>query len=360
MAELLKHAYNAGYMQRIAECIKSECPAFESDRFIKSIFDDEWEGRELKSRMDHIARSLNDVLALDYLDALPILLPASETFGGFEGMFFPHFVELYGQKHWDESIVALEHMTKFSSAEFAVRPFIIKAPKKMMKQMGRWSKHDNYHVRRLSSEGCRPRLPWAMALPEFKKDPSLIFPILERLKKDDSEYVRKSVANNMNDITKDHPQKIKHLAKHWLGDNQQTDWIVKHGCRTLLKSGDPEALSLFGYEPANNVGVSSLSVSDKTIKIGDDLNFSFLLSSQNDALGKLRIEYGIDYVKANGSLSRKVFKLSEGVMMDKKKIFSRKQTFREMSTRKHYAGKHGLAIIINGVEVQNITFMVTK
>ena len=228
----------------------------------------------------------------------------------------------------------------------------------MMKQMLRWSKHKNHHVRRLASEGCRSRLPWSMALPAFKKDPSLILPILERLKQDESEYVRKSVANNINDISKDNPELVKEVAGRWLGNNKQTDWIVKHGCRTLLKQGDPDALQLFGFVPGQDVILSGLKLDRKSIEIGDNLFFSFALSSQRSTLGLLRIEYAIDYMKSNGSHSRKIFKISEGDVQTKNKDIQRKQTFKEMSTRRHYPGKHFLAVIVNGEEVKKIAFMV--
>jgi len=360
MAEPLKNSYNIQYINKLAKNFVKQHKKFDVKKFHNEVFNGEWEKKELKARMDHIARAIHSVLAVDYITALQILKPACEDFGGYEAMFFPHYVELYGLEHWDESINALEHMTQFSSSEFAVRPFIIKAPKKMMKQMLRWSKHSNYHVRRLSSEGCRPRLPWAMALPEFKQDPSLILPILERLKRDESEYVRRSVANNINDIAKDNPVLVKSIAKKWLGDSSQTDWVVKHGCRTLLKQGDSDTLLLFGYIPGQEVKVSKLKIADKSIVIGGELVFSFSLISDRPMLGMLRVEYAIDYMKSNGSPSRKIFKVSEGDVRSKSKDVQRKQSFREMSTRKHYPGKHSLAVIVNGAEVKKIPFMVTE
>ncbi len=356
MPEPLKNSYNKPYVSRLVDSFLMHSPNFDGKALHRKIFDDDWEGRELKSRMDHIAKNIYDVLGLDYVSALNILKPVCESFGGYEAMFFPHIIELYGVDHWDESMAALEHMTQFSSSEFAVRPFIVKAPKKMMKQMLRWSRHDNYHVRRLSSEGCRSRLPWAMALPAFKKDPTLILPILERLKNDESEYVRKSVANNINDIAKDNPRLVKELASRWLGENSDTDWIVKHGCRTLLKKADAEVLALFGYVPGQKVEVLALSIVDKTVAIGGELNFTFSLSSKRVTLGMLRIEYAIDYMKSNGSQSRKIFKISEGDIQTKNKDVKRKQSFKEMSTRKHYPGPHALAVIVNGAEVKKMTF----
>ena len=356
MAELLKHSYNTEYIDRLIDSFSKKIKKFNRKAFHQKVFSEEWEHKELKSRMDHITRAIHESLALDYPSALAVLKPVCEDFGGYEAMFFPHYIELYGIDHWDESMAALEHMTQFSSSEFAVRPFIIKSPKTMMKQMFRWSKHQNYHVRRLASEGCRPRLPWAMALPPFKEDPTLILPILEQLKQDESEYVRRSVANNINDIAKDNPLLVKVIAKQWLGNHKDTDWIVKHGCRTLLKKGDAEVLRLFGFVPGHEVLLSELQVKENIIEIGGSLAFSFSLSSRRAQLGRLRIEYAIDYMKSNGSHSRKIFKISEGDILDKNKHIQRKQSFKEMSTRKHYPGEHILAIIINGLEIAQISF----
>jgi 3-methyladenine DNA glycosylase AlkC len=128
-------------------------------------------------------------------------------------LFFPDFVETYGLEHWDRSVAALEKFTRMSTSEFAVRPFLKRNQPRMMAQMAAWSKHESEHVRRLASEGCRPRLPWADALPALKRDPAPIWPILEQLKADPSEYVRRSVANNLNDISKDHPEQVLAIAQ---------------------------------------------------------------------------------------------------------------------------------------------------
>lgn len=358
MPEPLKNAYNESYILRLITRFTQYYPRFDSKRFHQGVFDSEWDNRELKDRMDHIAKVIHRVLDLDYVSALDILLPVCEDFGGYEAMFFPHYIELYGADHWDESIAALEHMTQYSSSEFAVRPFIVMSPKKMMAQMLLWATHDNYHVRRLASEGCRPRLPWAMALPEFKNDPSLILPILEQLKNDDEDYVRRSVANNLNDIAKDNAPLVKEIAGRWLGGSEYTDWIVKHGCRTLLKKADVDVLALFGYAPVDTLRLEKFQIENSSITIGETLHFSCGLRCDKDNLGKLRIEYAIDYQKSNGKQSQKVFKISEGNVTGNYKAISKKQSFHDMSTRKHYPGTHRLHIIVNGVSLGAVEFLV--
>ncbi|MFV2061849.1 MAG: DNA alkylation repair protein, partial [Gammaproteobacteria bacterium] len=295
-----------------------------------------------------------------YPKSIAILSKIVSQFGSYEAMFFPAYIELYGLDDWQTSIPALELFTQYSSSEFAVRQFIIQNPKKMMAQMKRWSKHKNYHVRRLASEGCRPRLPWAIALPEFKKNPELILPILETLKRDPELYVRRSVANNLNDIAKDHPGIIHTISKQWLGQNEELDWLVKHGCRTLLKRGDKKVLRLFGYKNPNHVTVQTLSC-DKNVAIGNSFQFKMKIktdSTKKVRLGKLRIEYAIHYLKSNGKLAPKVFKISESVISEPSKEITKNHSFKQMTTRKHYRGQHKISIIINGELLKTKSFLV--
>jgi len=310
MPEPLKNLYSVELVDSLCEQVSSLYENFDADDFVSHVLDDEWEDKELKERMKHISESLHRYLPVEYSDALQILMKSSSRFSGFQYMFFPGFVELYGLNKYEESIHALEHFTKHSSSEFAVRPFIKKYKQKMMVQMKVWAESENHHVRRLASEGCRPRLPWAMALPVFKQDPSQILPILEKLKNDDSEYVRRSVANNLNDISKDNPQVVIEIAKSWLGNNQQTDRVVKHACRTLLKQGQSEIMKLFGFSRPEHIEIRNFTA-QKSVEIGDNLDFSFALESQQQKLGKLRIEYAIGFVKKNGNLSKNIFKISE-------------------------------------------------
>jgi 3-methyladenine DNA glycosylase AlkC len=349
MAEALKHSYNKEFINRLVKTIQQEHKKFDGKNFTKKIFNKGWKDKELKQRMRHICECLQQFLPQDYAKALKILKPVSENFSGFEPMFFPDFVEVYGLNRFEESMRALAHFTKYSSSEFAVRPFLIKEPKKMMKQMEKWALSKNEHHRRLASEGCRPRLPWAFALPEFKKNPAAVLKILEKLKNDESEYVRKSVANNLNDISKDHADLVLALAKKWLGKSKKTDWVVKHGCRTLLKKGDARALKLFAILKPKHVLVQKLKI-DKTVKRGQRLGFSFELISSKKQLGKLRIEYVINFMKKNGEQAPKVFKISEAEVLTKEKKVNKEHSFKLISTRKYYPGEHGLFVIVNGEE----------
>jgi len=357
MADQLKNIYNKKFISDLSISFKSNYPKFDEEKFKSLIFNSAWKDKELKERMSHISSSIREVLPNDYEKAVKIILKTAPKFGGFEAMFFPDFIEKYGaeKKNHKVSLMALEELTKFSSSEFAIRPFIVMNTSSVMKLMMKWSKSENYHVRRLASEGCRPRLPWAMSLPEFKKDPNLIIPILEKLKNDPEDYVRRSVANNLNDISKDHPELVLKIAKKWLGKTKNTDWIVKHALRTLLKAGNETAMKLFGFMEPKTVKVLTVGPKKNKMKIGDDGYFHFEFKMKGN--GKVRLEYAIDYLKKNGSHNRKVFKITENTYSKGEYQIQKKHSFKQMSTRKHYPGEHYVSFIVNGKEMKRVSFV---
>ena len=354
MAELLKNLLNYELLHKLALDIQSVYSPFRVDDFIKSIMDETWDNIELKDRVYRISINLGKFISEDYAASIKIIDKVVTNYGtwldGF-GWFFPIFVEVYGQDeaNLDISIAALERYTPYASSELAVRPFIIKYEKRMMEQMYVWAKSENELVRRLSSEGCRPALPWAPALNSFKKDPTPILPILEQLKTDPSLHVRKSVANNLNDISKTHPELVVTLAKEWYGNNELTNWIVKHGCRTLLKKGNRDVLTIFGLQDTTSVDVTGFSLGVASISRGEDITFSFAILS-NEAT-KVRLEYGVDYIKANGKRNRKIFQISEVLLKaNDKKQYTKTHSFADVGVRKHYPGIHSITLIVNGVE----------
>ncbi|AJP10308.1 TPA: DNA alkylation repair protein [Clostridioides difficile] len=355
MPELLKNMYNRESLYEVAVAIQSVYNSFKVDEFIKSTMDETWNNLELKARCRKISMSLGMYLPEDYKEALSIL--EKSVTGFYFAFFFPDFVEVYGQDdiNWDLSISALERNTEYWSSEFAVRAFIIKDEERMMAQMRKWSKHKSEHVRRLASEGCRPQLPWGQAISKFKKDPTPVLPILEQLKTDTSTYVQKSVANNLNDISKTHPDLVISIAKDWYGKNKSTNWIVKHGCRTLLKKGNRDVLALFGYDDTTSINLQDFTLETTSISIGEDLTFSFNILAKKAT--KTRLEYGIDYIKSNGKRNRKIFKISEvSLKENEKKSYMKKHSFADVSVRKHYPGIHSIAIIINGIEKDKLDF----
>jgi 3-methyladenine DNA glycosylase AlkC len=351
MAERLKDLFlTDSSLQELVEALQESYPAFDGKRFLSLVKDDQWLERQLKDRVVHITECLAQTLPPDYEEALDILLQTIPNVKGFEVMAFPHFVGTYGTEHWDRSLDALRFLSDYASGEWAIRPFLIQDSDRALDQMLAWAHDSNEKVRRLASEGCRPRLPWAPALPAFKKNPRPLIPILEALKDDESEFVRRSVANNLNDISKDHPDLALDICEQWYGWSDEADWIVKHACRTLLKTANKRALLLFGYADPANLGVSEFALASKSVKIGETAQFSFLLSVNGKRELKVRLEYAVHFVKARGQLSKKVFKISERNCSPGSHKITRKHSFADRSTRKHYPGTHQITIIVNGEE----------
>lgn len=358
MAELLKNQYNYESLYKVVTDIHSVYEEFSVQEFMQSTLDEHWENLELKSRIHQISYHLGKYLPSDYSEAIGIINKVVMNYGSWLDnfcAFFPTFVEIYGQNDWEVSIAALARYTQYASSEFAVRSFIMKDEERMMKQMYEWSKSESEHVRRLACEGCRPALPWGQALVSFKKDPSPILPILEQLKNDPSLYVRKSVANNLNDISKTHPELVVRIAKDWYGKSQETDWIIKHGCRTLLKNANRDILTLFGYGDVADINVEDFQLNMTSLFIGEDISFSFVLIAKNEI--KVRLEYGIDFVKANGNRNRKIFKISEvSLKNNERRVYTKRHSFANVSTRKHYPGIHSFTLIVNGIEQGTLDF----
>lgn len=357
MAELLKNHIDTFFIRSLANAIAKNDKNFSARKFQSRIFDKTWPNKELKQRIRHVSQTLDETLSGSYSQKINTLQSVAPSFRGLGGLIFPDFVEIYGQKDFAISLNALQFFTSFSSSEFAIRPFIKAHPTLLMKTLLQWSKNSNDHVRRLASEGCRPRLPWSFPLNEFKKNPQPVLKILMQLKNDPSLYVRKSVANNLNDISKDHPQLVLDLAQKWIGQSTETDWILKHALRTLLKKGNQQALSLFGVGKIKNVQTTALNFSQKIFKIGTHLEFSTQIHNKNRKNVSLRIEYAIHFRNQKGTTSKKVFKLSEKICTPGNHIFKRRHSLRQMTTRKHHPGSHKMDIIINGETQLSHKFM---
>ena len=350
MAEKLKDIlFPKDKVEVFASLLKKYYPSFESTAFVEYVCDDKWKERELKEKMRHATIALKKFLPDDYEKSIGILWKLVPHIKGFEAIVLPDFVEVYGQDHWDISLPALGEFTKCGSSEFGIRPFLINNLEVAMEYMLKWADDADFRVRRFASEGCRPALPWAMGIPALKKDPSLIFPILEKLKNDPEEFVRKSVANNLNDISKTHPEKVLEICKRWQGKSKNTDWIIKHACRTLLKKGNKEAMLLFGFANPEKMGISNFELSDKQVIIGNTFTFNFKLNLETKKEQKVRLEYKVHFVKASGKSLPKVFQMKEVVLKPGNHDISKKHSFENMSTRKHYPGIHLIEIIVNGV-----------
>lgn len=363
---LIKDVYSVSFYQRFLDVAATVIPSLNKKAFIKKVFDEDFKQKEWKDRMRHTTKVLHEFMPDDFSKAAKLIDSIigklkNKKFDeyGIAFMFLPDYIGTYGLEDYKSSVKALETVTQFISCEFAVRPFILKYKSRMIDQMIKWSLHKSYHVRRFASEGSRPRLPWAIAIPDLKKDPKPVLPILENLKNDPSEWVRRSVANNLNDIAKDHPGIVLDIAARWKGISKETDAVIKHGSRTLLKAGHSEILKHYGLE-SEKMRVTNFNINTPVIKQGDDLRFSFFIQNKYSNEQLVRLEYALYYNKANGQLSKKVFKISERwYKANEKAEVQKKQSFRPITTKKFYPGLHKLSIIVNGEEktIQSFTLI---
>lgn len=363
--EPLKYIYNENFYSQFVDALGKIVPDVKKEDFLSQIFISNWDSLELKERMKHSSFVLNNFLDSDFetasnqiINTLKILEFKDVRYSPLALMFLPDYIETYGINHFDASMKSFESITEHSSCEFAVRPFIIQNQEKALEIMLDWSKHKNFHIRRLASEGCRPKLPWAMALKALQKDPKPILPILENLKADNEDYVYRSVANNLNDISKDHPNLVLNIAKKWSKKTKTTDWLVKHSLRTLLKAGNQEAMQIFGYGSPRNAQINSFKFLKTDIKVGDYLEFSFDLLNNKKAIN--RLEYAIYFLRQNGTLGKKVFKISEKDYIENSSTkIEKKHSFKVISTRKYNLGLHQISIIINGIESETQNFILS-
>ncbi len=349
MAEPLKEMFNRAYFERLAKEVEVAMPNVKRAALVKDLLNGN-EGRELNARMRHASMTLRTHLPTDFRRAVKVLKDLAPRMPkGYTALLYPDFVGQYGHVDPGFSLDALKYFTSFGSSEFAVREYFRRDVKGTLKVMHSWAEDNNEHVRRLASEGSRPRLPWSFRLDAVLKDPKLTTPILERLRADDSLYVRKSVANHLNDFSKDHPAYMIDLLRRWDRKHPHTAWIAKHASRTLIKAGDPAALALFAFDSKVKVRVDELVLSPKGLKLGDTLEFTFSLKSEAPRAQQLVVDYAIHYRKANASTSKKVFKLKELELGAKASVrLSKRQRIVDFSTRKHYAGEHVVEVIVNG------------
>lgn len=360
MAEqrLMKDGLDAAAVERIADSLARVAPDFSRNRFVSDAIDG-LAPLELKSRVRHISAALNDHLPTDFEKASDILLSLKANWipgepgdsqGGFAAWPVIDYVGEYGLDHPEIALPVLKELTSLFSAEFSIRPFIIRHFELTYRHLDQWCDDSDEHVRRLVSESTRPRLPWGQRLPQFIVEPSPVVQLLEKLKDDPEEYVRRSVANNLNDISKDHPDQVVALCRRWgEGAGADRQWIVRHALRTLVKSGHPEVFGLLGYTENPKLEVRSLNIFPKQIYLGEAVEFTFEIQSTGKQRQKVVIDYAVHHMKANGKTSPKVFKYrtvelgpGEGVQLVKHHAIN------PITTRKYYPGAHAVDILVNG------------
>lgn len=351
-APALKDMFNEARYRKIARDMAAVFPKFDQRRFLALTLP-ELEPLALLQRLRRATEALRATLPQDYPKALAVLRRVGPSYGeGFTALVLPDFVGLYGVDHFDLSLDALKFFTPFGSSEFAIREFLRRDLRRTLRTMEQWSRDNDEHVRRLASEGCRPRLPWSFKLRELIADPSLVAKILENLRADPSLYVKKSVANHLNDITKDHPAWVLERIEGWDLENKHTAWIAKRALRTLIKRGDRRALSVIGAGKQAEVKLDDFTVAPRRIRLGETLTLSLALTSTARREQKLVIDYAIHYVKQSGSASAKVFKWRELTLPPGAKLaLAKTQRIRDFTTRKHHPGRHAVDVLVNGAKL---------
>lgn len=348
MADALKHMFDEAFFGRLADELGKAWKPFPKADFLAQMRAG-LDARELNDRMHHCAHVLGELLpayrkAVDVLKAVIPAMPRSYT-----NLLFPDFVAQHGLGDPDFSLEALRYFTAFGSSEFAVRFFLKHDLDTALRTMHAWAGDENVHVRRLASEGSRPRLPWSFKLDAVVAEPRLTQGILARLREDPEPYVRKSVANHLNDQTKDHPAYVLDLLRSWGLGHPHTAWIAKHACRNLIKGGHAGALDLFAFEAEVAVELHDFQLLTPSLRLGERLRFAFTLHSTKPDTQKLVVDYAVHYVKASGERSRKVFKLRDVQLEGNGRMaFGKQQTIQDFTTRKHHAGRHAVEVMVNG------------
>jgi len=359
LAEPLKNQFGVEIPDKIAKMIFQVFPAFEQDAFVKDALDG-YEALDLMPRGWKIARTLRGYLPVSYPDAVEILIASlgpklekTENLGMAPFLYLPHvcFVAEYGLDHFEVSMRAQYELTQRFSSEFSIRPFLERHTEATLARLKDWARDPSPHVRRLISEGTRPRLPWAPRLREFQKDPRPVLALLELLKDDPELYVRRSVANNLNDIGKDHPELLVETARRWIKNaTEERRWLVNHALRSAVKRAESGALEVIGFGEAAKVSVGNVRITPQSPMIGGSVEIALEVTNTNPHRQRVLVDFRIHFMKANGKTSPKVFKLRTIDLAPRETVqMGKSVSLAEMTTRKHYAGTHKVDVVLNGL-----------
>ena len=351
-APALKDIFDRDRLRHIAEETSAVSAHFDAHRFL-ALATENLDTLGIMQRMRQVATSLHAALPGPFDENVAVLHAlAPRIKHNFASIALAEYVALYGEEYFDLSMEALRFFTPFGSSEFAVRPFLARELTRTLSVMEKWAGDEDEHVRRLASEGSRPRLPWSFQIKPLIADPAPVAPILERLKSDPSLYVRKSVANHLNDITKSHPDWVLDRLATWPLDNGHTAWIAKHALRSMIKRGEPRALALIGAGGKPKIRVDAMTITPAKIRLGERITLDARIVSTSGDRQRLVVDYAVHYVKKSGATGRKVFKLKE---IDLAPLgaceLSISQVVRDFTTRKHHAGHHRVELLVNGESV---------
>lgn len=345
----LKDLIGEPALRGLAGVFAETAPGFQRKRFL-TVATEGLEPLSIMQRVHRVAVALDAALPGSYGEKLDAVIAAAPSVGGsFLNMGLCDFVASHGLHDPVASLKALQRLTSHGTAEFAIRPFLRQDLGGTLQTMTRWAEDGDEHVRRLASEGCRPRLPWSFRLDALVADPAPLAEILRALRADESLYVRRSVANNLNDVTKDHADWVFAHVAEWDLTDERSAWIVKHALRSRIKQGDARALKLIGASDGAQAVVERLAIAPAQVTLGGEVEIAFELRSTADAAQRLVVDYAVHYVKKNGRASPKVFKLKTvDLAAGATEPIRIRRALRNFTTRTHYAGAHAVEVLVNG------------
>lgn len=360
-----KNYFGMALVHDYAAKLSSAHPDFAAESFIAEIAG-QIEPLELVGRVKLIAAGLRKHLPSRYPEALERLLailgdPLPDDGGMFNSgsWVYPiaNFIEVYGLDEYEASMRGLYEVTKRFTSEFAIRPYLVRYTEPTLAHLHRWAEDPNAHVRRLVSEGSRPRLPWGKRLEMFIADPSPTLALLEKLKDDPSAYVRKSVANHLNDIAKDHPARVIETAARWYVDgSDERRWTIRHALRSLIKAGNADALAILGYKASDDVR-ATLVVSPAYLSVPGVVTLTATLGNTGSEVIEAVVDYCIHFVRANGSTGGKVFKWARITLAPgETRTLVKRHPLRPVTTRTLYSGLHRVELQINGARLAEAPF----
>ncbi len=368
MAEPLKAQFGPEVVHRLSAEIGRVHARFDRKRFERDALHG-FDLLELLDRGRHLGAMLHRHLPPEFGGAVDILLATlpreRSPAGGMASFFYlPHteFVRQFGVPHFEDAMRALHSLTQCFTGEFAMRPFLVHHTAASLDRLDTWTRDPSEHVRRLVSESTRPRLPWAPRLREFQRDPSPVLALLEQLRDDPSLYVRRSVANNLNDIGKDHPSVLITTTRDWLTNAPAPrKWIVQHALRSAVKRGDADALALLGFGGAAQLSLIAADIAPASPRMGGRVTITCTLRNQTKRRQAVMVDLRVHFVKANGGTAPKVFKLSAVDLAPGESASLRKTvSLADLTTRAHYPGEHRVELQMNGAVTPLGDFVVRK
>lgn len=361
MAEELRLKYDQAFLEEFVKAIQSHYSNFVSESFYQAVLQDDWDDLALMDRFKRMADATYHTLDLPYADVVNLLIKLNSTCQGFDYLFLNDIIWKYGLEDLDHSFRGMAVLTTGSSSEFAIRYFLNHNFDASFAFLKKLSLSDNEHHRRLASEGTRLRLPWGKAVPDLKIHRSEIFELLETLKADPSLYVRKSVANNLNDLTRFYPDEVIDHLKTWKNQDPKTDWIIKTALRTLIKTGYPPALAFMGYTQDFEIKQAQLALDSLEVHDGDTSQISYAVRIHSPVPSKFRLSLAFGFQKANGRIGEKIFYLKDTDFVNDVTISGQKDyRWKDLSTRRHYSGKHYIRLLLNHIEIKKVDFSLNK